>query len=323
MGKSSAPAGPDYNALADKQNAANSQSFQTQLSANRPQVNTPGSTVSWQQTKTGSDFNANDYLAANPDVAAALQNGSADTKSAWDHYQKYGKNEGRKINAAGDLGTGLDANGMAPTKWTENTSLAPQLQSAFDSTTSQLAKNLSKPQDFYSMLGDSGIQQKAQDALYNRQTQYLDPQFKQSDHDVTNQLLSQGFSSDSDAYRRAEANQALTKQKAYGDARDSAIQGSTAQAAQDLQNQISRIGVASADRQQPLQDYRSLFGNVAQGAGGAGGASAPGTVDYIGAGENAFQNILNQTNAKNAQSAQTTGTGLAALGTIASIAAAY
>ena len=45
----------------------------------------------------GDTFDEASYLRANPDVAAAVQAGQF--KSGWQHYEKYGRNEGRRLVA--------------------------------------------------------------------------------------------------------------------------------------------------------------------------------------------------------------------------------
>ncbi len=69
----------------------------------------------------------------------------------------------------------------------------------------------------------TNAQQQAQDANYALQTQYLDPQFKQSDQQLASQLAAQGITQGSDAYNQAMDNAARQKQSAYSDARNSAI----------------------------------------------------------------------------------------------------
>jgi len=47
------------------------------------------------------DFNERDYLAANPDVASAVRNGQF--TSGWQHYQAFGRKEGRMLNLFGRM----------------------------------------------------------------------------------------------------------------------------------------------------------------------------------------------------------------------------
>lgn len=69
----------------------------------------------------------------------------------------------------------------------------------------------------------AGQAKQAQDANYASQTQYLDPQFAQSDQALQSRLSAQGITQGSDAYNEAMNNAALQKQSAYSNARNQAI----------------------------------------------------------------------------------------------------
>jgi hypothetical protein len=77
------------------------------------------------------------------------------------------------------------------------------------------------------------LNQQTTDALYKANTQYLDPQFAQSQAAMESQLANQGITRGSKAYNDAMLNFNNQKQQAYSDARNSAIGGGTA-AAQGL-----------------------------------------------------------------------------------------
>ena len=77
------------------------------------------------------------------------------------------------------------------------------------------------------------LNQQAVDALYKANTQYLDPQFEQSQAKMESQLANQGITRGSEAYINAMQNFNNQKQQAYTDARNQAIGQGTA-AAQGL-----------------------------------------------------------------------------------------
>jgi hypothetical protein len=77
------------------------------------------------------------------------------------------------------------------------------------------------------------LNQQAVDALYKANTQYLDPQFAQSQAKMESQLANQGITRGSEAYNNAMFNFNNQKQQAYTDARNQAIGQGTA-AAQGL-----------------------------------------------------------------------------------------
>jgi hypothetical protein len=93
----------------------------------------------------------------------------------------------------------------------------------------------------------TGALQNAQDAVYARNTQYLDPQFAQGQHDLETQLANQGIPVGSEAYSRAMGDFSRQKQQAYSDARDAAIQAGSAQEAQ-------QFGLGQATQQQDIQN---------------------------------------------------------------------
>jgi hypothetical protein len=77
------------------------------------------------------------------------------------------------------------------------------------------------------------LNQQATDALYKANTQYLDPQFAQSQAKMESQLANQGITRGSEAYNNAMLNFNNQKQQAYEGARNQAIGQGTA-AAQGL-----------------------------------------------------------------------------------------
>lgn len=90
---------PEQRALYDQTNRIGAQygnTAESQMGAVSGRLSQPFSTEQ-------AGFNERDYLAANPDVAQAVQNGSM---SAWDHYQRHGQNENRQ--GTGEIVRSLD-----------------------------------------------------------------------------------------------------------------------------------------------------------------------------------------------------------------------
>lgn len=90
MGKStpSAPAAPDPAAVAAAQGAANKDAAIAGATINMVNQSTPYGNLTYRNL---SDFNNAAYLAANPDVAAAVKAGQYG--SGYEHYDKYGRKE--------------------------------------------------------------------------------------------------------------------------------------------------------------------------------------------------------------------------------------
>lgn len=97
----------------------------------------------------------------------------------------------------------------------------------------------------------AGFTQQAQDAAYKQQTQYLDPQFAQSQEQLDNQLKQSGAQPGSPAYNNAMELFNNQKQQAYSNAEEQAV-------GQGLQEQQSLYGESANTQQQ-------LFGEAAAG----------------------------------------------------------
>jgi hypothetical protein len=142
------------------------------------------------------------------------------------------------------------------------TSLSPQLQENYDAQNALQgnilgrANNLVGSQLDYSgapsaPVADAEDLAKTRDAVYQQQTQYLDPQFQQAQSDLDSRLANQGIMPGSEAYNREMNNFSLTKQKAYGDARNSAIQAGG-------QEQSRLFGIGMQGRQQGISEANTL-----------------------------------------------------------------
>lgn len=151
----------------------------------------------------------------------------------------------------------------SPDKYTQNINLSDAGQKLFDSQnqTSQAMADtagqafgraqdsLSKPVDLSTVGG--GSQQQIQDALYNRQSQYLDPQFAQAESAERDRLANSGFQVGNKGFDDAMGNFNRSKQAAYANARDQAITGGQAARQQAIQE-------ALLQRQTPLNELSAL-----------------------------------------------------------------
>lgn len=168
--------------------------------------------------------------------------------------------------------------------------------------------------------------QNAQNALYQSQTQYLDPQFSQEQSQLQAQLANQGIPIGSAAYTTAMNNFANQKQQAYQSAMDSATSGGAAYQAQlsqtGLANQAQQAQLYTQQYQEPLNLYSSLVSGtqatLPQFSGVNTSSAAP--TNVLGAYQNAYQGQLNAYNAQvgSANSQLSGATGL--LGSLGSAA---
>tara|TARA_R110000744_G_scaffold3698_1_gene13797 strand:- start:2571 stop:3719 length:1149 start_codon:yes stop_codon:yes gene_type:complete len=181
--------------------------------------------------------------------------------------------------------------------------------------------------------GFFGGGQQMDDAIYNKHTSRLDPQFNQQQSDLTQNLANQGIFSGTQAYDREFGNFNRAKNDAYGNARnDSTMQGLTfgnQQRAQQFNEGGAQAQMANAGRNQdiqersflrnvPLNDVASLLGTgqvqVPQfGAVPQTGINAP---DYQGAVANNYAGQVNAYGAQQSAAAQRSAGTMGALGSL-------
>lgn len=168
---------------------------------------------------------------------------------------------------------------------------------------------------------------KTRDSLYAQQTQYLDPQFQQAQSDLDSKLANQGVMPGSEAYNREVNNLAQTKQKAYGDARNAAIQAGGAEQSRQfglglqqhstgINDALAKYNTGMQGRQQGVSEANSLHNSgfndlTSLRSGpqvalpqyqGQTGTSIPG-VDYMNAANLGYNANLGISNANAAQNA--------------------
>ena len=171
------------------------------------------------------------YKSVKPDIA--IQGGPAATADRMT----------TNVNTPRFAGGRLDTSGLQ-----NSVNNAGTIQSTVDNNANQIQTNANANQQaggLASGLNNSAsiqtnlgldptlLNQQATDALYKANTQYLDPQFAQSQAKMESQLANQGITRGSEAYNNAMQNFNNQKQQAYSDARNQAIGQGTA-AAQGL-----------------------------------------------------------------------------------------
>lgn len=208
---------------------------------------------------------------------------------------------------------GADPNTGAPI-YSQDIKFSPEQQALYNQQTGneqkqgQISGNLldnvsstySQP---FSYDTNQGVQ-KAQDAIYARNTQYLDPQFTREQSQLETQLVNQGIPRDSEAWNNAMQSFNANKNQAYESARNDSISQSTGMSATQLQE-------ALAARNQPLNEYNSLMsGSQAQlpQFNAPGGVSAQ-PADIAGAINNSYQGALAGYNAKQSSTNSLVGAG--------------
>ncbi len=111
-------------------------------------------------------------------------------------------------------------------------------------------------------LGD--IRQQSQDALYARNTEYLDPQFQRGEDSLRTRLANQGIVEGSEAYRNAVSDFDRGKETAYRQARNESIIGGGAETdrafSMDEQLRNNALSEYMLGRQQPYSELGQIRG---------------------------------------------------------------
>ena len=164
-------------------------------------------------------------------------------------------------------------------RWTQQVTLSPEQQAMYDKNTKTntalgniasqgvgyVGDALNHPLDFsgnQELYTPGQIQQQASDAAYKNASQYLDPQFEQSQSNLANQLANQGITQGSEAYNRAIDNFGRQKQQAYESARNQAylqgMQGGAQQYSQGMGNRQQQNTEMQTLQQNPLNMLNAL-----------------------------------------------------------------
>jgi hypothetical protein len=110
----------------------------------------------------------------------------------------------------------------------------------------------------------NGIRGNAQDALYARNTKYLDPQFERGEDKLRTRLANQGVVEGSEAYKNAYDDFSRSKDMAYSGARNDAVIGSGAEAdrafSMDEQLRRNMMSEMLTERQMPYDELGRVTG---------------------------------------------------------------
>lgn len=118
--------------------------------------------------------------------------------------------------------------------------------------------NGAMPTSSYSWDDLTKARQQVQDALYHRETTYLDPQYAKSGEALDSKLANSGIVQGSDAWKAAMQNYGMDKSRDYGNARDSSIIGSSGEMAANANTAGEQLKQALALRNEPLNEYNAL-----------------------------------------------------------------
>lgn len=273
------PAPPDPNVVAAAQTKQNQNSANYNAAINRTNTYTPYG--SQEYTNTGVD----------PVTGAPIYR--QDIKLGAQQQQQYDQQQGQNLQL-GQAGGNLvnQINGQQPF----SLSGLPAMSTDFDA-----------------------LRKSQTDALYKRNTDYLDPQFKQSEDALRSRMANQGIVEGSEASNNAVGDFNRGKEFSYGQARDSAIAGGGAEADRQfgMESQVRNQAMSEqlAQYQMPYQQLSQIRGltgiDMPQFQGQAQVGTQP--ADIQGAYNTQYQGQLDAYNAKQQQKNQLIG-GLFSLG---------
>lgn len=167
-----------------------------------------------------------------------------------------------------------------------------------------------------------GARRQTQDALYNRQAAYLDPQWQQREEQFRTRMANQGITEGNEAWQNAKFDEDRARSFDYGRARESAIAGALPEMAflSDTArgNRGMTLDEMYRERAQPLNEFNALRSSsqvdMPQFEGAANVSSA--NTDVSGNMWNAYQANLDRYNAQQAGANNVMG-GLFGLGSAA------
>lgn len=268
MTKGSPPPSPDYAGAAKATAEGNLEAARYTTEANRINQYTPYGSIEYSKTQAPA------FDQAGYDAALARYNQQLASQGGTQN-QQVPNMPGMPIR---NRQSSLTAPNMADfttknpsERWSVTTRLSPSQQRQFDVNNqineslggvakqglgyvqSALDQPLGAPMPLTSSAGDPQLLQKnVMDALYKNSTQYLDPQFSQSDKALEARLANQGITQGSEAYNAAMLNQSNARQQAYESARNAATSGAVG-AAQGMFGQY--MGNANLGNQVSAQDF--------------------------------------------------------------------
>ncbi|HEY6019899.1 MAG TPA: hypothetical protein VIY48_08345 [Candidatus Paceibacterota bacterium] len=220
---------PDYSAAAQQQGAANLETARAEATLNRPNIYTPYGSQVW-----GADPNMPDHYNLYQSLSPAEQ-----TKlNLTDYIQTQG------LTSLGNYGPGAINNALSGS-WTVPGTVAQDFDPRFmpdqgvqtdsgiwSAPAQQEDVNLASAPGIPT--ADAATRANVTDAVYRQGASFLDPQFQQQENQMHSDLSNEGIFRDSTAYNNSYDNFNRTKQQAYGDLRDRAIQTGGEEMARDF-----------------------------------------------------------------------------------------
>lgn len=228
MSKPKPPPAPDPYATADAQSQANRGAAEYNAALNRVDTYTPFGNQTYNVTGRDPSSGAPIY-EQRIDLAPEQQRLLDQELSG--QYQ-LGQTAGGMLNRVGDsYGQPMDTSGL------------PSLQAGFQYGNPQMSLETGNLPGIPGQGDLAGFRQQSQDALYDRNTAYLDPQFQRGEESLRTRLANQGVTEGSEAYSNAMDDFNRNREMSYRQARNESIAGGGEEAER-------MFGIGSATRGQ-------------------------------------------------------------------------
>jgi hypothetical protein len=256
-----APATPDYRGAAQETAASNKEAATANTWANRPTINTPWGSQSWNAASSI------DPSTGKP-VTSWTQNTTLtpDAQRALDSQMQM--QQGRSDLANSFMGN-VRQNFSQPVDYNSMQAWGKGYQGPAANTNYQTSAMNNSARMQTGGIGGSGMYQPVSNAIYNQATSRLNPRFQQAQGDLDAKLAAQGISRNSKAYNRAQNNLAFQRNDAYNSAMNSATTGGV-DAARNFQGMdIAQMTAQNQalQTQQQMDQSAGAFGNAAISAG--------------------------------------------------------
>jgi hypothetical protein len=228
-GSASNPAAaPDPSVTAAAQAQSNITTAQNQAAINNANTYSPYGSSTWTPTTNAqgqTTYSLNQQLSPQMQQLFGSQTNLAQTLAGNVAPQLAGNAQNILASGQNLLGAGANLAGSIPTQLNlSNVAPITQLSpSSFQTNVAQGPIQSAVNANFPSLINQ------AQNAAYQSQTQYLNPQWQQSQSNLQQQLADQGIQEGTPAYSRAMLDFNNQKQQAYGNAQDQAVQAGNQQ----------------------------------------------------------------------------------------------
>ena len=260
-GSPATPATPDYRGAAQDTAASNKEAATANTWANRPTINTPWGTQSW-------------------DAASSIDPSTGKPVTSWTQNTKLTEAGQKSLDSQMQMQQGrsdlansfmdsVRSNYSQPVDYNSMQAWGKGYQGPAANTNYQTSAMNNSGKMQTSGIGGSGMYQPVANSMYAQATSRLDPRFQQGQSDLDAKLAAQGISRNSNAYNRAQNNFSMQKNDAYNQAMNSATQGGIA-ASSSLQGMdIAQMNAQNSalQTQQNMDQSAGAFSNAAISAG--------------------------------------------------------